>query len=76
MPSSALSFPGLFLHRARVRDHDELAALVRGAQCEFIQLDPGAFKAEFTALRLQDTTVQFIQTPLRYLCRAPPHATE
>ena len=72
MPSQAASIPDLFLHRARVRDHDELASLVRGLQCEFIQPDPGAFKAEFTGLRLQDATVQFIQTPLRYVCKGIP----
>ncbi|TFH65481.1 MAG: hypothetical protein E4G90_06150, partial [Gemmatimonadales bacterium] len=72
MESLATSVPGPFLQSTRFGDHDELSSLIRGAQSEFIQRSPGAFKGEFTSIGLDNGTVQFGQVGLPYLCRGTP----
>jgi len=72
MEPSAMLAPGPFLQSTRFGDHDELSSLIRGAQSEFIQRSPGAFKGEFTSVFLDNGTVQFGQVGLPYLCRGAP----
>ena len=72
MEPSATFAPGPHLQATRFGDHDELSSLIRGAQSEFIQRSPGAFKGEFTSVCLDNGTVQFGQVGLPYLCRGAP----
>jgi len=72
MEPLATPVPGPFLQSTRFGDHDELSSLIRGAQSEFIQRSPGAFKGEFTSVCMDNGTVQFGQVGLSYLCRGAP----
>jgi AraC-like DNA-binding protein len=56
-------------HWAKFRDHDELTSLIRGGDAEFIQRTSGAFKGDFTFLRLDNSTLQFGYNNLPYIGR-------
>ena len=69
MASAPQTTPLALYHWAKFRDHDELASLIRGGDAEFIQRTPGAFKGDFTFIRLDNSTVQVGYNNLPYIGR-------